>query len=434
MKTNHVNSLNKKTFEGGNAANLSAKERLEHLTLSCLLWEDTFYESGLNIVDQINKAVHDCTVKDTMEIAEKAKFDQKLRHAPLWILVSLVSKLKDSRDKQGFNSDFVAKFLTRADDLGELISLYKIREGDKAPIPNVFKKAIAKALLKFDEYQLAKYASKKSQYRLVDVVNLCHPKANEQISKLVRGELKTPDTWEVAISGAGNDEKKKSAEWKRLVTENIIPDMAFLMNIRNIDNNVADASEIIPERINKIKSKKLLPIVYVRSGLVNERYQTYLEKKFYENFVDEEKCSGKTAVLVDVSASMDGIGLKYASALAMIAREKYADCDIYSFSNDTVKVKDSRGFKLCENIDRSQPHYCIRMCKSIYQVDGKEYDRIICITDEQSEDSYTKKLNSKLYIINVASSARSVQCDRSIVKITGFSDRVFDYLDAVEQK
>ena len=429
MKTNKVKHSVNETFEGGRAANLTPKERLEHLVLACLLWEDTFYEDGKSIVEQIKDAVLKCSVKDVMEIAEKAKFEQKLRHAPLWILVSLVSKLKNEKDKGDFNTSFVSKFLTRADDMGELISLYKIQEGDKAPIPNIFKKAISQALGKFDEYQLAKYASKKANYRLVDVVNLCHPKSNEAISKLIKGELQTPDTWEVAISAAGNDQKKKAKEWKRLVTENVIPDMAFLMNIRNIDENVDVASEIIPERINKIQSKKLLPIVYLCSGMTNPRYQVHLEQKFFEVFAGEEKQSGKTAILVDVSGSMDVKSLNYAYSLAMIAREKFKECDVYSFSNDTVKVKDLRGFKLVDAINNSQYHACTFMWKSLEEIDSKGYDRVVVITDEQAHDSQSFKPKSQVYIINVDSSARSVQSDKSIVKITGFSDRVFDYIE-----
>lgn len=435
MKTNSLSKHNTlETFEGGKAANLTAKEKLEHLVCSCLLWEDTFYENGESIVDQISKAVDQCSVDDAMQIATKAKFDFKLRHAPLFVLVALANKLKDTKDKQKFNYHFVESFLTRADDMGELVSLYKKVAGDKAPIPNMFKKAIAKAFEKFSEYQLAKYSKKSAQYKLVDLVNLCHPKASEAIGKLVNGELETPDTWEVAISAAGNDEKKKASEWKRLLTEDSLPDMAFLMNIRNIDNNVSNASKLIVERIEKINCNKLLPIVFLRSGLANERYQVPLENKFFDFFVGDKKTKGKTAILVDISGSMDLYNLNYAYSLAMIAKEKYEDCDVFSFSNQLVKIKDLRGFKLLHEIDGSQGHCCTYLWNAIKVANEGEYDRIIVITDEQSHDSCDFKLNGQLYLINIASSVRSVECDKDVVKITGFSDRVFDYIDANENK
>ena len=56
-------------------------------------------------------------------------------------------------------------------------------------------------------------------------------------------------------------------------------------------------------------------------------------------------------------------------------------------------------------------------------------NRVVVITDEQAHDSQSFKPKSQVYIINVDSSARSVQSDKSIVKITGFSDRVFDYIE-----
>lgn len=205
--------------------------------------------------------------------------------------------------------------------------------------------------------------------------------------------------------------------------------MAFLMNIRNIDENVSNASEIIPERIDKIQSKKLLPIVYLRSGLANPRYQIPLENKFFEVFAGEKKQSGKTAILVDVSGSMDGKNLNYACSLAMIAREKYKKCDVYTFSNNTVYVKEVRGFTLVNAINDSQEHAGTYMWDSLEKVDRQGYDRIIVITDEQAHDTQSFKPKAQIYIINVASSARSVQADKSIVKITGFSDRVFDYIE-----
>lgn len=437
MKTNRVqNKIVNTTFEGGAAAKLSPKQELEHTTLACLLWEDTFYEDGISIADRIKECVKKCSISEALEVAKKSKFEQKLRHAPLWILAAIIDKihLEKKSDPDVFNSNEIAKFFTRADDMGELVSMYKLNAGEKAPIPNILKKAVAKALTKFDEYQVAKYASKKVNYRLVDLVNLCHPKPTEALSKLINGNLEAPDTWEVAVSAAGSDQDRKAAAWQRLVVDDIIPDMAFLMNIRNIDNNVPGASEIILERIEKIQSKKLLPITFLRSGLANQRYQVPLEKKFFECFVGD-KLSGKTAILVDISGSMGEEELNYANSLAMIAQEKYSDCDIYSFSDRLVKVKNLSGFKLCDEINKSQGHNCTYMWNSIDEACQKaNYDRMIVITDEQSHDSQKGKLNTQLYIINVASYDKSVKCDDSVVQITGFSDRVFDYIDQYETK
>ena len=53
-----------------------------------------------------------------------------------------------------------------------------------AGFPNAIKKGMAIAMQKFDEYQLAKW-NRNANYKLVDIVNLCHPKVTEAIDKLV---------------------------------------------------------------------------------------------------------------------------------------------------------------------------------------------------------------------------------------------------------
>ena len=76
MKTNKSKHSVNETFEGGRAANLTPKERLEHLVLACLLWEDTFYEDGKSIVEQI----HDASVKGEKTSAVNIAVAVGVRH------------------------------------------------------------------------------------------------------------------------------------------------------------------------------------------------------------------------------------------------------------------------------------------------------------------------------------------------------------------
>lgn len=425
------------TYEGGKSSKNTNVEDLEHLAYTCMLWEDTFYVDGKTIAEQIYRSVLETPVEKTMEIALKAKFDMKLRSCPLWIIVALTAKLVGIKDKQGFNADYIAQFLTRGDDPINLIELYR-KYNPKKPLPNIYKKAIAKAVAQFDDYVLGKYAHKSGNLKLVDVVNMCHPQPTESLDKLMTGTLPVPNTWETVITNTHSDEEKASA-WSKLVCSGELPDMAFLMNIRNIDQYVPNGAELITQRIKQIKSKKILPITFLRAGFAVPRFQTFLETKFIEQFVSNEKLDGKTIVLVDVSGSMDGEALKYASSLAMIAKEKYQTCQVYTFSENLVKVKDSRGFNLAENIDRSQIHGGTRMWRSIQQLLRlEESDRLIVITDEQSQDSIKEniKIPSKgFYIINVASYDKSVDTgNNKITKINGVSEKVYDYIDHIEHK
>lgn len=415
------------THEGGKASRITSLEQLTRATMSCLLWEDNFYEDGVSIADRITQLTKECVNKGqydkVIELLKKVKFDMRLRHCPLWMIVAIY------RAGKTVSKDIIASILTRPDDMGELISLYRL-ENPKAPIPNAFKKGISIAMQKFDEYQLAKW-NKDAKYKLVDVVNLCHPQVTEAIDKLIKGTLETPKTWEVLLSAAGSNKDKKKEAWLDLINTNKLPDMALLKNIRGM-REAGLEKETIVSRIQNIKNGKLLPIDYIRAAQTNPSMENELEQKFFDSF-SKTKLSGKTAILVDVSGSMDGDRLKYALALSMIGREMCKDVDIYSFSNELKQIANRRGFALAEAIDKSQRHSGTYMWKSIEQAtSSNNYDRLIVITDEQSMDSgkSTKVKNS--YIINVAPYDRGVGYEYGIKHINGFSDKVFDYIQEIE--
>lgn len=415
------------TFEGGKASHINAFEELSRATMSCLLWEDNFYESGVSIADRITELTKTCIkaglYDKVIELLKKVKFDMRLRHCPLWMIVAIY------RAGQTVSKDVIASILTRPDDMGELISLYRL-ENPKAPIPNAFKKGISIALQKFDDYQLAKW-NKDANYKLVDIVNLCHPKVTESIDKLVKGILPTPKTWEVLLSAAGSNKDKKKEAWLDLIDTNKLPDMALLKNIRAM-SEAGIEKETIVSRIKNIKNGKLLPIDYIRAAQTNPFMENELEQKFLDSF-SKTKMSGKTAILVDVSGSMDGDRLKYALTMAMIGREMFENVDIYSFSNEVINIPNRRGFALAEAINKSQRHSGTYMWKAIRQVDSANtYERLIVITDEQSMDSNSGYQFKNSYIINVAPYNRGVGYENGIKHINGFSDKIFDYIQEIE--
>lgn len=416
------------TYEGGKASRVNELEQLKRATMSCLLWEDNFYEDGVSIADRITSLVKACIDKglydDVIETLKKVKFDMKIRHCPLWMIVAIY-KVGKTVDK-----NVIASILTRPDDMGELLSLYR-KDNDKAPIPNAFKKGMAIALQKFDEYQLAKY-SRDANYKLVDIVNLCHPKVTEAIDKLVKGTLETPKTWEVGLSAAGKDENAKKAVWEDLMKENKLGGMAFLKNIRGM-LNVGVSNSTVKEYLKNIKANKLMPIDFIRAAQNNPTFENEIESKFFESFTNIDKMEGRTAVLVDVSGSMSGDRAKYAEALAMIGRELCESVDTYSFSNDVILVPNRRGFALADAINKSQYHSGTYLWKAVNTVQkGHKYDRLIVITDEQSMDSPVSKKVANAYIINVSPYKTGVGYDQGYVHINGFSDKVFEYIKEYE--
>lgn len=430
MKTNKfIEKESVYTYEGGKASKINSLEELKRATMSCLLWENEFYEDGVSIAERISTLVKKCVdngqLNDVIDILKKVKFDMKLRHCPLWMIVSIF------KAGQKVSKELISSILTRPDDMGELISLYN-KDGKK-PLPNQMKKGIALAFAKFDSYQLAKW-NKRVNYKLVDIANLCHPRVTDAIDKLIKGGLETPKTWEVLLSSAGSDVTKKKDAWLELINSKKLPDMALLKNIRGM-LNVGVSKKTIVNRINDIQNGKLLPIDYIRAGQNNPTLESEIENKFLSTFT-KEKVSGKTAILVDVSGSMDGDRLKYALSLAMIGREMYENVDIYSFSNETVLVPNRRGFALAEAIDKSQRHGGTYMWASIEKISKQDYERILVITDEQAHDSPSKKISANMYIVNIASYNKGVgyTLGTNITHINGFSDKVFDYIVEVEKE
>lgn len=416
------------TYEGGKASHISEFEELKRATMSCLLWEDEFYEDGISIADRITTLTEKCIkngyYKEVMALLNLVKFDMKLRHCPLWMIVSIF--------KAGgtVNKNIIADILTRPDDMGELLALYN-KDGKK-PLANQLKKGIALAFEKFDEYQLSKW-NRNANYKLVDIANLCHPKKTEAIDKLIKGTLSTPETWEVLYSAAGKDIEKKKESWNVLLNNNKLPDMAFLKNIRNM-LEVGISKDIIVNRINNIRNGKLLPIDYIRAAENNSSIENELETKFLSSF-NKPKLEGKTAILVDVSGSMyfNKDRTKYANALAMIGREMCENVDIYTFSNDNVLVPNRRGFALIDAIDKSQEHRGTYLWKSVSIASDKDYNRIIVITDEQSYDSPVQAKNNNCYIVNVSTYNKGVGYEYGYKHINGFSDKIFDYIFEIEK-
>lgn len=418
------------TNEGGKASRITSLEELKRATMSCLLWEDEFYEDGVSIADRITNLVKECINRgqydSVIELLKKVKFDMRLRHCPLWMIVAIF------KAGEKVSKDLIASILTRPDDMGELLSLYN-KDGKK-PLANQLKKGIALAFEKFDEYQLAKW-NRNANYKLVDIANLCHPNKTEAIDKLIKGILSTPETWEVLYSAAGNDKDKKKNVWLSLIETNKLPDMACLKNLRNmLDTGVS--KEVVVNRINNIRNGKLLPIDYIRAAQTNPSLENEIEAKFLTSF-DKQKLSGKTAILVDVSGSMyfnNKERAKYAMALAMIGRESCENVDIYSFSNDNILVPNRRGFALADAIDESQEHRGTYLWKSVKIASEKNYDRIIVITDEQSYDNPINAINKHSYIINVSTNNRGVGYEYGYKHINGFSDKVYDYIFEMENE
>lgn len=276
---------------------------------------------------------------------------------------------------------------------------------------------------------------------LRDVFRLIHPEPeNDEQSALwkraVAGELATPDTWEVELSR--NDGVDKKTKWTRLVSEGKLGALALLRNLRNMEQAGVDRMTI-KEAIGKMSTYRVLPFRFIAAERHAPHLSDALEEKFFES-TRENKFSGRTVILVDVSSSMhaqlstksDMTRLDAACGVAMVGREMGEDVEVWTFSDKVVAVPSRRGFALRDAVVESQRHSGTYLGQAVAEINKRDYDRLIVITDEQSHDRVPDPLG-RGYVINVASYQNGVGYGK-YVHIDGMSEAVFNYIVEVEKE
>ena len=166
LNTLNLNSV-PRTHEGATARHISPELQLRRSALACLLWENQFYEDGVEIAGRIAELVPKVAVEKVAALAVEAREQMKLRHAPLL----LVREMARHQTHRAPVSETLARVIQRADELAEFIAIYW-KDG-RVPLSGQVKKGLAAAFPKFDEYQLAKY-DRSGPIKLRDVLFLCH--------------------------------------------------------------------------------------------------------------------------------------------------------------------------------------------------------------------------------------------------------------------
>ena len=162
-----------RTHEGAVAQKVDAKSELRRTVLTCLLWEDTFYEKGNDIAKQIAALAAENTPEVVAALAREARGKMQLRHAPLLLTRELARRKGTGR----LVAETLEDVIQRADELGEFVALYWKEK--KQPLSAGVKRGLARAFTKFDAYQLAKY-DRESAVKLRNVLVLCHAKPKDQ--------------------------------------------------------------------------------------------------------------------------------------------------------------------------------------------------------------------------------------------------------------
>jgi len=125
-----------------------------------------------------------------------------------------------------------------------------------------------------------------------------------------------------------------------------------------------------------------------------------------------------------------------AAGLAILLREKADAFCIATFSETCVELPVRRGFALRDAIVKSQAHSATYLKRALAELhekrDWRGLDRLIVVTDEQSHDGILAAWTAKAYVVNMAPYKNGLSYGNGWTHIDGWSERVVDYIAAVE--
>lgn len=425
------------THEGAVACNVGAEEELRRTLMTCLLFENTFYEGGDSVAQRLARCVEQVALTKVAQMTVEAREEMHLRHAPLFMVACL------ARRDAALAGKTLLSVIQRADELAEFLAIYW--KGGRCPVAPALKRALAKAFNKFDTYHLAKY-NRDGAVKLRDVMFLVHPKPRDEeqaetFKKLAERTLEPPDTWEVQLS-SGADKKET---WERLLRENRLGGMAVLRNLRNMQKVGVDET-LISERLEK-GAARALPFRFITAARHAPTLEPVIEKAMMKSLNGMEALGGKTGLLIDVSGSMEWMlsgrsevrREDAASGLAILVEAVSDTVAVATFSNGLAPVPSRSGFALRDAIGSSQEHggtFMGAAVESCFDLPGwSDLDRLIVITDEQSHDVVVlPTLDYPAYLINVTTYKYGVSYGGGWTHIDGWSERVIDYIREVERR
>lgn len=450
---------------GGDAYKQTPELELVSILLTSFA-NDSFYRSADNTFDKLKELIRLCDKK----FAAKAAVYARTKFGMRSITHVVASELAKHIGGEKWAKDFYSSVIYRPDDILEILSYHTSKNGK---ITNSMKKGLAASFSKFDRYALAKYRGEGKGFKLIDAVNLLHPTSNEKnadaISDLVKGELKSFDTWETELTKAGqfasSEEEKESFKkdvWVKLIKEKKLGYFALLRNLRNI---IEQAPEVISEALETltteaiIKKSLVLPFRFLsafeevqklNNGKIVRETLVALNKAVDIAVNNVPKFDGETLIVLDVSGSMQETHLGNKSphiigALFSAVLSKSNNCDFMAFSDNaqyhninpldsTITIANSLRFRS----GGTNFH-------SIFQTANKKYDRIIILSDMQGWiggntptrefTAYKQSTGSNpfVYSFDLKNYGSMQFPETNVFALAGFSEKVFDIMKLMEQ-
>ncbi len=476
-------------YEGASAFQLTPQIELYSAVVTAGL-NDNFYEKADTRLTRIQELISKNSPEFVAQLAIYARNEMYMRSVPMVLAVEL-AKVNSGN---ALVSKTVRGVVKRADEITELLAYYQLankRTGNKKlnKLSKQIQKGLSESFNSFDEYQFAKY-NRAAEIKLRDALFLVHPKAKDEtqqviFNKIATDELATPYTWETELSSLGQVKYTNSvlkaeafkAKWEELIASGKLGYMALLRNLRNIiEANVSletmqKVCAMIANEKAVAKSKQLpfrFLAAYREIKTMNSPYVTMILNALEDAVVASSKniqgFDYTTNVLIafDVSSSMQkpistkskimlyDIGLM----LGMLLQSKCKSI-VTGMFGDTWKIINMPNRGVLSNVDEyyrreGEVGYSTNGYKVINDLIKREVimDKVMMFTDCQMWNSTNgfesinkswkayKKIapNAKLYLFDLAGYGNTpISVQREDVNlIAGWSDKVFDVLNAME--
>jgi 60 kDa SS-A/Ro ribonucleoprotein len=455
-KTDGTDAVN---YEGAPAYRQSAELELVSILFTSFL-KDQFYRTEADIrkrIDELLQAVDP-------QFAAKAAILGRTEFAMRSVSHYVAAQLAKSNHGTAWMRKFIGKVIHRADDALEILACYMVLNGNEAPLPNAMRRGIADALTRFNGYQLAKYAKSGSALKMVDLVNLVHPRKTEAIDQLMKGTLAPADTWEVGISEAGPDMEAKSEKWGELVREKKLGYMALVRNLRNIMEADQNLLPLLCEQLinpDAIRKSLMLPFRFSKAIEVVEteihRFSPWgaielgkaLSQAVDISLANVPRMAGRNCVVLDTSASMGqpktsgspaNIGCLFAACLI-----KALAADLILFSSD-AEYHAYRPMDSTLTLARSIPFAGGGTnLNAAFNTMRRGYDRIVILSDMQNWvaghvprrefDSFKGRYNCNpwIYHFDLQGYGTMQFPEDKVICLTGFNDKIFQIMEFTER-
>lgn len=481
--------------EGAEAYKLSSEMELYTAVVTSSL-SDKFYETAEEQITRMSALISKCDHKFVAQLAVYARTEMNLRSIPLFLVVELAkihngdNLVSRTIEKVVLRADEIMELLICYQWRNK--SGRNKSEGRKklARLSHQVQAGLQCAFNRFDEYQFAKYNRDNLEVKLRDALFLVHPKAKDDaqqaiFDKIVNNSLETPYTWETELSALGQQEFETpeakqnaiKAKWEELIGSGKLGYMALLRNLRNILNAEVDSDLIkdVAERLSnphEVARSKQFPFRYLsayRELRGNPNGNTPIVMDALEDSIvaSAQNITGfdkNTRVLLacDVSGSMNypisskssvknyDIGI----VLAMLLKNRCENV-VSGIFGDIWKVINLPSKGILSNVAQmyaregeagySTNGYTvikylrtnnILMDKVMMFTDCQMWNSLDSDTTIQSEWQKYKKIapKAKLYLFDLLGYGQSPlkTVDNDVALIAGWSDKVFDMLEAIE--